>query len=142
MKKSVIVLLCSFACSLAFAGGFTDSKVFDTSSISSLNISLENENITISTSKDNTIHVISETNSKSVFPEVKVVENELKILSKGNLSKNDFCYISLIIPESFAADKVTVNIKNGELNIKKLTANEKEKAMKAKAEYELKHKKK
>lgn len=123
MKKNALIFICIFTCSLLFAGGFTDSKEFDSNSVSSLNISLKNENITISTSKENIVYVISETNNKSIFPDVKIVEKELKICSiDDQYDKNNFCNISLIIPESFIADTVTVNIINGELNIKKMTA--------------------
>ena len=124
MKKKIILLLYTFICSLIFAGGFEDSKKFDVNSISDFNISLLNENLIISTFKGKEICVISETNDESMFPIVELQNNTLFIQKADNPYKESYmCHISLMLPENFIADTVSIETLYGELRINRLTAN-------------------
>ena len=124
MKKTLIVLICIFICSFTFAGGFEDSKKFDVNSVSNFDISLLKENLIISTFNGNAIYVISETTDESMFPIVELKNNTLIIRKANNPHEERYmCHISLMLPENYIADKVSIETLSGELRIKQLRAN-------------------
>ncbi|MCQ2574420.1 MAG: DUF4097 domain-containing protein [Treponema sp.] len=123
MKKLLFTCICFILCSMMFAEDFNDIKKFDTDSISSFNISLFNENITVETSTEKQIYLIIESKNKSVLPSINIYGKELKICSNDEMyDKNNVCNILLKIPETFIADKVFIKTVLGKLEIKKMTS--------------------
>lgn len=105
------------------SAGFADTRKFSADSVSSFDVSLWNENITVSTCSGREILVISETDDESMTPDVMLDDGVLKIVSGNTVHDGEnVCNISLQVPETFVADKVSMKISCGRLDIKKLTA--------------------
>lgn len=123
MKKKLLLFILNLICSCIFAGGYEDSKTIDANKVANFNITLQKEIITVSTHKGNDIHVISETNDKSIFPIVELENNTLIIRrTEYQLIEKGICYISLMLPEKYTANNFTLTNNSGKLHIKQLNA--------------------
>lgn len=123
MKKKLLLFILNLICFCIFAGGYEDSKTIDANKVANFNITLQKEIITVSTHKGNDIHVISETNDKSIFPIVELENNTLIIRStEYQLIEKGSCYISLMLPEKYTANNFTLTNNYGKLHIKQLNA--------------------
>lgn len=129
MKKVVLFLISIFITSLAFANDafeFSETKRFDQTSVTDIEVELLFENLTISTWKENQIAVICESNKKGVFPQITSENKNLKIQkTEARIKrddKNSFCNISLMLPENYLAEKITIKAPYGKLDIKKMNA--------------------
>lgn len=123
MKKSFIVFLTlSLLYCSAFATGFEETNKFKADSVSNIEILLLQENLSVTTWNENEICVISETNDNSLFPTINYKNGNLQIINKNSYDKENYCNISLMLPEKFIADKIKLKTPYGKLNIKKLSA--------------------
>ncbi len=126
-KKKILTVLILFSCLLSLsAGEFSETKKFNLASVANIEVELMFENLTLSTWKGNEIIIVSESNKKDILPEVKSENKNLKILSTHSInlaeSKEFFCNISLMLPESFLAEQIVIKAPYGKLDVKKLNA--------------------
>lgn len=126
-KKKILVTLILFACILHLsAGGFSKTTKIEQTKVTNIEVELVFENLTLSTWKGNEIIIVSESNKKDIFPEVKSENKNLKILSPNSISfaesKESFCNISLMLPEIYLAENIVIKAPYGKLDVKKLNA--------------------
>lgn len=124
IKKSIIILTLNLICFSLFAEEFDETKKFDVGSVSNFNILLIKENISVSTFTGNEIWVISEADDKSIMPSV-VLKNNTLIIKNADYSNDEkhTCNISLLLPENYETEKVSIKTSFGKLEINQLTAN-------------------
>lgn len=124
IKKSLIVILLAIGCAInLFAGAFSETNKFSIDSVNDIDISLMFENLYVSLWKGNEIVITSESNNKSMIPEVVLNDKNLQIKNNDYEYENKyFCDVSLMLPEKFVADKIAINAPYKKLVIKKLIA--------------------
>jgi len=129
MKKSISIIFVLFSCIFTlFAGGFSEKKKFAPAKVTSIEVDLLFENLTVSTWDGNQIVVVSESNKEGVFPNITSINKTLQIRATDSgtdilLGKQDsFCNISLMLPENYLAEKITIKAPNKKLDVKKLNA--------------------
>ena len=126
-KKIMMLILVSVYCLLNLpAGAFSETKKIDPTSVKNIEIELLFENLTVSTWNGNQIVVTFESNKKDVFPQIST-ENKILQLRKTDSGikydeKASFCDISLMLPENYQAEKISIKAPYGKLDIKKMNA--------------------
>ncbi len=122
-KKSIIIFLFIVNLGIIFAGGFTDIKTFDHSSVKEINISLQYENLSISNTDKSEILIITETNNRTLEPKIALENNSLTIANQTKTIADDFfCYVSILLPNDFYLDSVEINNYTGNVDIKEIHA--------------------
>ena len=129
MKKSISIILLLFTCLFTlFAGGFSGTKKFDLAKVINIEVDLGFENLTVSTWDGNQIVVVSESNKEGVFPNITSINKTLQIRATDSgtdrlLEEQDsFCNISLMLPENYLSEKITIKAPSKKLDVKKLNA--------------------
>lgn len=127
MKKIITIVFLLLTCFLSVsAGGFSDTKKFDQTSITNLEIDLMFESLTVSTWQGNQIVVVLESNKKDIFPLMNSENKKLQIYTSHSLGEGEdkeaFCDISLMLPENYRAEKIVMKVPYRKLDIKKLSA--------------------
>ena len=129
MKKSILIIVVLFSCFFTlFAGEFSETKKFDLAKVINIEVDLGFENLTVSTWDGNQIVVVSESNKEGVFPNITSINKTLQIRATDSgtdilLGEQDsFCNISLMLPENYLAEKITIKAPLKKLDVKKLNA--------------------
>ena len=129
MKKSILIIFVLFSCIFTlFAGGFSETKKFDLAKVINIEVDLGFENLTVSTWDGNQIVVVSESNKEGVFPNITSINKTLQIRATDSgtdilLGEQDsFCNISLMLPENYLSEKITIKAPYKKLDVKKLNA--------------------
>lgn len=127
IKKLILVILMLLSCLVNLsAGGFSETKKIEQTDVVNIEVELMFENLTLSTWKGKQIVIVSESNKKDIFAEIKSENKTLRILTRNSLgiaeAKEYFCNISLMLPEEFLAEKIVLKVPYGKLDIKKLKA--------------------
>ncbi|MCR4948482.1 MAG: DUF4097 domain-containing protein [Treponema sp.] len=127
IKELILVTFMLIGCLVNLsADGFSETKKIKPANVTNIEVELVFENLTLSTWKGNEIIIVSESNKKDIFPEVKSENKNLKILSPNSISfaesKEFFCNISLMLPENYLAEKIAIKAPYGKLDVQKLNA--------------------
>lgn len=129
MKKSILIIVVLFSCIFTlFAGGFSETKKFDLAKVINIEVDLGFENLTVSTWDGNQIVVVSESNKEGVFPNITSINKTLQIRATDSgtdillENQDSFCNISLMLPENYLAEKITIKAPYKKLDVKKLNA--------------------
>ncbi|MCR4734797.1 MAG: DUF4097 domain-containing protein [Treponema sp.] len=124
IKKIISTLFLTFNCLLLLsAGSFEERKSFKTSSVSTIEVELLFQNLTLSTYNGDEILLITESNKKDNKLQISLEKDNLQIREDKNAAdKKSVSTISLMLPENYLAEYISIKAPYGNLDIKKLNA--------------------
>ena len=120
-KKIVLIILFLFAFGILYSDAPSDIKRFNPISTKELNISLSSENLTISSTEEAEIIIITETSDNSLNPKINLQNNSLSITNQTlKNQEKSFCDITILLPADCCFNSVDINNITGNLNIEHL----------------------
>ncbi|MCR4736212.1 MAG: hypothetical protein K5829_14540 [Treponema sp.] len=124
IKTILSTLFLTFNCLLLLsAGSFEERKSFKPASVSTIEVELLFQNLTLSTYNGDEILLITESNKKDNKLQISLEKDNLQIREDKNAAdKKSLSTISLMLPENYVAQKISIKTPYGNLDIKKLNA--------------------
>ena len=127
IKKSISLIITAFCCLIALsAGESSETKKFSLSTIKNIEVELMFESLTVSICKGNQIIVVVESMNDKMFPQITSENKTLKIHTTHPKNKafdnKALCDISLMLPEKYVAEKISIKAPYKKLDIQKMNA--------------------